>query len=215
METLPSLYAISGLIRFQQGVLLYNFIPQALDGGMHDRAIRRLQETQENLKAFIDLASGGNPAVAERFEGLWTSVLRELDDPLGIDPDDVVTSMLKALAPVAGDRFPELETDEIHERLKRLWVEWIRDPSQSVSLRQGAASRKNEREFTRPGPIHRFTPEEREGFARDTGLSDHEPGSHDPPGSPSEELSGRTPIPPGPSPHRPLVPPASQEQDCG
>ena len=163
--------SLGQLSRFQYAVRLYEHIPQALDGGMHDRAVRRLQEVQDSLKEFMDLASGGIPELAAEFDRFWNLILEDLDNPDGIDFDVVAHRVFEALAPTVARRVPELDDGQIIARLQHLWDQWREDRTLSVSLRQGSASRRDDPYSTRAGSLHRYTEDERETFARDLGDS--------------------------------------------
>ncbi len=194
--------SLGQLSRFQYAARLYEHIPQALDGGMHDRAVRRLQEVQDSLKEFMDLASGGIPELAAEFDRFWNLILEDLDNPDGIDLDVVAHRMFEALAPTAARRVPELDDGQIIARLKHLWDQWREDKSLSVSLRQGSASRRDDPHSTRAGSLHRYTEDERETFARDLGDSGGLSAGGESPAD-SGELdhqagqSGDSPLPPG------------------
>ena len=146
------------LQRFQYAVKLYDFIPQALDGGMHIRAIVRLQETLEGLRSFLSAACSGEPEIREAFEAQWGWELDKLDSPDGIDLDALPGMIFESLAPVAMQSAPDLELEEVTTRLKYLWRDWSADKSLSVSLRQGAARKREKYSPERPGPVTRYTP---------------------------------------------------------
>ncbi len=190
------------LIRFQYAVRLYEHIPLALDGGMHDNATRLLQKTQDSLKEFMDLASGGIPELAAEFDRFWNLILEDLDNPDGIDLDVVAHRIFEALAPTVARRVPELDDGQIIARLKHLWDQWREDRTLSVSLRQGSASRRADPHSTRAGSLHRYTEDERETFARDLGDSGGLPaggesGSDTRHPDRQADQSGDGPLPPG------------------
>ncbi len=160
------------LLRFRYAVELYELIPQALDAGMHARAVMRLQETHDRMKAFLTSVSSGDPAVAEEFTGCWEWILPELDDPEGIDIDTLTGRLLETLAPTAGKRLPDLDMDQVSARLKHLWSLWREDPSLQVSLRDGTAARPDRHDASSAGPVRRYSEEERTDFARENGHAD-------------------------------------------
>ncbi len=128
------------LARFEYAVQAYAHIPQALEGGLHDRAIRRLQETQQSLRHFLRRASSLHCDLVAPFDRLWGFALSELDDPDGFDPDDLVVHLFRKLAPVAGEGMPDRDEAWIVDRFRQQWTRWRRDPSHSVSLRRDIAA---------------------------------------------------------------------------
>ncbi len=106
--------------RFEYAVELYEYLPQALDAGLHIRAILRLKETHDKLNEFTDLASGGVPEISSEFDRFWNLILEDLDSPDGIDLDVVTQRIFESLAPTAASRFPELDDGQITARLKHL-----------------------------------------------------------------------------------------------
>lgn len=216
----------SQLRRFQAAVDLYRHIPLALDGGMHIRAVIRLQDTHDDLKSFLDKATGGLSGVSRRLDDHWDLILQELDNPEGIDLDELPGRVFSALASAAAERVPDLSNEEITLRLGRLWKKWRADRSQNVSLRQGTVSRRDDPSSTRPGPSrHYFVggPENHD-WARDqsggegtgTGVAGDGPARADPPATaPSAEREAlftpggsRRPVPEmhGIPPRSPSVP---------
>lgn len=159
------------LIRFQYTVRLYEYIPEALDGGMHIKAIIRLQDTHNKLQSFLDRATSGDPNVADRFDSHWYMVLRELDNSEGVDPDILSGRILESMASIAGERFPELDTGQVIARLKHLWTDWQKDNSLSVSLRQGASFKRENTDPARPGETRSYTPDEIDEFSRRHGYA--------------------------------------------
>ena len=166
------------LSRFQNGVDLYEHIPQALDAGMHIRAVIRLKDTHKDLKEFLDSACGGNPAIISEFDRFWEFILQDMDSPEGIDQDTLVNRIFESLAPTASERVPELDDGQIVARLKHRWPLWREDNSISVSLRQGEATRRDGTDSSRPGPAHRYSDHEKEDFSRERfGTGFDNPGS--------------------------------------
>ena len=149
-------------LRFQYAVDLYEYIPLALDGGMHVRAIVRLQDNLNDLKSFIRAACSGNPDVIKGFDEQWKWELDKLDNPDGIDLEKLPGLIFESLAPEAMQSAPDLELDEIPARLMYLWRDWSADKSLEVSLRHGSASRKEKYNPTRSGPARHFGSEEAE-----------------------------------------------------
>lgn len=152
--------------RFQYTVDLYEYIPQALDGGLHIKAIIRLHDIHDKLKFFLDQATGGDPDVASRFDDHWSIALRELDNPEGIDLDVLSDRIIESMASIAGERVPELETGQVVARLKHLWTDWQKDNSLSVSLRQGTSFKRENTDPARPGETRSYTPDEIDEFSR-------------------------------------------------
>jgi len=56
------------LLRFQYAVELYEYIPEALDGGMHLRAIDRLKDLLADLRIFMSAVGSGYPEISEAFD---------------------------------------------------------------------------------------------------------------------------------------------------
>lgn len=139
--------------RYQYAVRLYEYIPLALDAGMSDRAVRRLEETLDDLKSFLSAACTGDPDVIEAFDGQWCWELDRLDSAEGIDLDALPGLMFESLAPVAMQRVPDLDPEEISSRLTSMWSKWSKDKNLSVSLRQGSVTKRERNDPTRPGPV--------------------------------------------------------------
>lgn len=150
------------LLRFQYAVELYKYIPEALDGGMHLRAIDRLKELLADLRTFISNVGSGYTEIPEAFDEQWKWELDKLDSPEGIDLDALPGMIFVSLAPVVSQRAPELALDEVPARLKYLWRDWSADKSLSVSLHQDSASKREKYNPTRSGPTRHFGPEEAE-----------------------------------------------------
>lgn len=159
------------LIRFQYTVRLYEYIPETLDAGMKDISVRLLQDTHNKLQTFLDKATSGDPNVADRFDSHWYMVLRELDNPEGIDPDILSGRILESMASIAGERVPELDTGQVIARLKHLWTDWQKDNSLSVSLRQGTSFKRENADPVRPGETRSYTPDEIDEFSRRHGYA--------------------------------------------
>ena len=163
--------ALGQLSRFQTAVDLYELIPEALDAGMNDHAVRLLRKTQDDLKSFLDSACGVNTVVAEKFGQFWDILLQDLDSPEGVDLDVLVDRIFESLGPIIADRISDLDDGQIVARLKHLWPQWRKDRNLSVSLRQGSVRRREDPDPRRKGPAHHYGDDEMETFAQEKGYS--------------------------------------------
>ncbi len=165
--------------RFKYAVSLYEYIPMALDGGMNDFTVRNLRSTLEDLKSFLSAACSGDPDVIAAYDEQWKWELDRLDSAEGIDLDTLPGMIFESLAPMAMQRAPDLEPDEVTARLKYLWKEWCVDRSLSVSLRDGSVSKREKYDPTRSAGTRVYSPDELDEYSRRQGYASDDGGRPD------------------------------------
>ncbi len=207
-------------LRFQYAVKLYEFIPLALDGGMHLDAIDKLHKILDDMRSFISAACSGDPEVISAYDEQWKWELDRLDSHEGINLDALPGMIFESLAPVAMQRAPDLELEEISARLKYLWKDWRVDKSLSVSLRDGSVSKREKYDPTRSTGTHVYSPDELDEFSQQHGYTGEAGGDSSSPGGPDTAGIGfgRESLPSGgaAAPHAPGTghPPRPAGQDA-
>lgn len=163
-------------IRYQFATNLYDYIPQALDHGMGQRALDRLQEFRSTLKAFFVTACKSDPEVIERLESVFHVTLSEHDSEEGIDHDNVANALFALLAPSLEQYAPNKSPGEITALLGELWAKYQRNTGFSVSLENQSVSPVPHYRPERPGTLHEYTEAEINDLGHDlNGEADSDP----------------------------------------